>query len=83
MFASKTIAQHLVRGALGIGAFVIATLVAPAHPLLALALLPAGLVALRGCPMCWTIGLAQTASATLQGKSRKGLCVDGRCQARQ
>lgn len=82
MFASKTIIEHLVRGALGIGAFAAAAALAPAHPILALSLLPMGLVALRGCPMCWTVGLVQTIVARARGRSTAALCVDGSCARR-
>ena len=40
------------------------------------ALLPAGaaLACFRGCPLCWTVGLVETA---LHRKT--GACVDGSC----
>lgn len=79
MFASKSIFVHLIRGVVGLGAFALAATVAPAHPLLAMAMVPVALVALRGCPMCWTIGLVQTVAARLQGKPAVGLCADGSC----
>jgi hypothetical protein len=79
MFASKSLVEHVVRGVVGLAAFAFAAMVAPAHPLLALAAVPLALVALRGCPMCWTIGLAQTVAAKLRGASRTDTCVDGRC----
>lgn len=79
VFASKTIAAHLLRGAVGIGAFVAASMLAPAHPALAIAMLPVALVALRGCPMCWTLGLVQMVAARMAGRSTAGLCRDGTC----
>jgi hypothetical protein len=89
MFASKTLTEHFVRGAGGMGALVGAAAVAPAHPLLALALVPLALVLLRGCPMCWTMGLVQTIAAKLPKRSAKlrwvrggslpGACLDGSC----
>ncbi|WP_228000718.1 hypothetical protein [Nocardia australiensis] len=48
----------------------------PAFGLIALLLLPAGVVALRGCPTCWAIGLAQTIS---RGRLRR-TCTDGQCR---
>lgn len=80
MFASKTLLEHLARGAIAIGAFVVASLIAPAHPWLALVMVPVALVALRGCPMCWTIGLMQTVLAKVRGRSTEGLCTDGACR---
>ena len=81
MFASKTVTEHLVRGAVGISALVFT-------PVLALRwwpawfLLPLGLVALRGCPLCWTLGLAQTVWAKVRGRSIDDACVDGACALR-
>jgi hypothetical protein len=79
MFGSKTILGHLARGALGVGTLGFAVSGAAAHPWLALAALPIALVAFRGCPTCWTVGLVQTVVAKLQGKSTEGLCRDGSC----
>ena len=78
MFASKSLAEHVSRGALGLGA-----LGAAAHfadrgwP--ALLLLPVALLALRGCPMCWTIGLVETFWARLRGHAINASCFDGPC----
>ncbi|WP_338700711.1 hypothetical protein V2W30_27645 [Streptomyces sp. Q6] len=41
-----------------------------------LLLAPLGLFALRGCPMCWVIGLAETVSA---GRLRRS-CAEGSCE---
>ena len=79
MFASKTLTEHVLRGASGLGALVGAAAVAPEHPLLALALVPVALVLLRGCPMCWTMGLVQTVAAKLRGGPLPGACLDGSC----
>jgi hypothetical protein len=79
MFASKSIPKHLARGAIGIGAFVAATSLGPQHPGLSLGAIAVALLSLRGCPMCWTIGLVQTVIARIRGKPSTGLCVDGSC----
>jgi len=64
MFASKTLLEHLVRGVIGFGAVILAINLARAPDLLgqgaALALVLSALVALRGCPICWTMGLFET-----------------------
>ena len=73
MFASKSVARHLVRGAVGMGAFVGAGLLVSTHPLGAVLLVAIGLMALRGCPTCWLIGLIQTVAG------RKSSCPDGSC----
>jgi hypothetical protein len=63
VFASGSLARHLARGAIGFGlvgcAFALTSQTGPISLLLA----PLGLIALRGCPTCWIIGLIQTISA--------------------
>ncbi|MFF4433110.1 hypothetical protein ACFYZ4_28620 [Streptomyces sp. NPDC001513] len=75
-FASASVPRHLARGAVGFGALIAAFALIPAFGPATLLLAPVGLVALRGCPMCWAIGLAQTLS---RGRLRKE-CVDGHCE---
>jgi hypothetical protein len=79
MFASRSLPEHLARGIVGLGALVAAAPLAPLHPWLAFAALPIGLLALRGCPTCWLIGLVQTVAPRF-GKARG--CVDGSCAVR-
>ena len=64
LFASKSITEHVLRGAIGIGA-----LYGAAYALSFTGTLPflvtigglgIGLLALRGCPFCWSIGLLNT-----------------------
>jgi hypothetical protein len=66
-FASNTLTEHLLRGVVGGGALIWAINIAQAHPLASLGLGVLTLVALRGCPTCWTIGLVETASRTIAG----------------
>lgn len=61
MFGSPSLIEHLVRGGLGITLFSLAIITATEAPLLALALVLAALVPLRGCPACWTVGLYEIA----------------------
>ncbi|MFD4240460.1 hypothetical protein ACFWP3_02420 [Streptomyces sp. NPDC058525] len=75
-FASSSLPRHLARGALGFGALTGSVLLIPAVGPAGLLLAPLGLLALRGCPLCWTIGLLQTIS---RGRLRRS-CVDGRCE---
>jgi len=82
MFASSTWTEHLLRGLIGIAAFVGAFMMREALPWLSLALLPLGLVALRGCPMCWTVGLIELGMNKMRGRTDQGLrarCTDGSC----
>ena len=64
-FASRSLPEHLARGVVGFGAFILAgTLAAMAGAWwtlpLALGLVAIALVAFRGCPLCWSIGLFAT-----------------------
>lgn len=87
-FASSSVTRHLVRGLVGFGALVGAVTLAPttfgfgggwlaAAGVVGSALLVGlSLFALRGCPICWAIGLAQTIS---MGRLERS-CVDDRCE---
>ncbi|QKW24545.1 hypothetical protein HUT16_29365 [Kitasatospora sp. NA04385] len=74
-FASASLPRHLLRGALGFGTIAAGLGLLPVLGAAVLLLVPVGLLALRGCPMCWTIGLVQTVS---RGRLRRE-CADGRC----
>jgi len=65
--------QHIVRGLLGFGLLAIAILFG--EDLGWWALVPGllALVFLRGCPMCWTLGLVEVFM------NRKTGCADGSC----
>ncbi|MET9736301.1 hypothetical protein ABZZ79_38480 [Streptomyces sp. NPDC006458] len=75
-FASATVPRHLARGAAGFGALAGSLALLPVVGPASLLLAPIGLIALRGCPMCWAIGLVETVSAGRLSRS----CVDGRCE---
>jgi hypothetical protein len=75
-FANSSLARHLVRGVVGFGALAGSLLLIPAVGLVSLLLAPLGLVAFRGCPTRWAIGLIQTIS---NGRVQRS-CVDGRCE---
>ena len=62
MFGSAFLGAHLIRGAAAAALFAWAVVDQAAHPLLSLGAGVAALVALRGCPMCWTVGLVETLS---------------------
>lgn len=62
LFASNTFTGHLVRGAVAFALLYIAISQQHQHPWWALFSGALSLVAMRGCPICWTIGLVETAS---------------------
>ncbi|MCA2209091.1 hypothetical protein [Nocardia rosealba] len=74
-FASASLTRHLTRGVLGFGALIGSIALLPLIGAISLLLLPVGVIALRGCPMCWAIGLAQTVS---RGRLRRS-CDNGQC----
>jgi hypothetical protein len=69
-FASRSVQRHYVRGAVGLLAAVLAfagaAMVSPA----ALVLLIVTVVAWRGCPTCWAVGLMQTRACQLSRRAR-------------
>ncbi|MEU6314239.1 hypothetical protein [Streptomyces sp. NPDC047014] len=78
-FASASVPRHLARGALGFGSLAAAVALFPAYGPVTLALAPIGLLALRGCPMCWTMGLIETIS---RGRLRRE-CTGGTCELKR
>ncbi|TCC11860.1 hypothetical protein [Kribbella soli] len=75
-FASTSLPRHLVRGVIGFGSLIAAFALLPAIGPVSLLLLPVTLLAFRGCPTCWVIGLIETIS---RGKLQRD-CVDGQCK---
>jgi hypothetical protein len=59
-FRSRALAVHLWRGALGGAGILTAVQWGGAHPWLLVLLLPLVLLAVRGCPTCWLVGLCET-----------------------
>jgi len=62
IFGSAFLGAHLMRGAAAAALFALAIVHQTTHPWLSLGAGVAALVALRGCPMCWTVGLIETLS---------------------
>ncbi|MGP3914389.1 hypothetical protein [Nonomuraea sp. 10N515B] len=77
-FASSSLPRHLVRGAIGFGALIGSVALIPVVGPLGLLLAPLGVLAFRGCPTCWAIGLAQTIS---RGRIQRS-CSDGGCEVK-
>jgi len=59
-FGSSSVATHLLRGAGGLAALMLAMQAERLSIWLALVLLPVALWLFRGCPVCWTVGLFET-----------------------
>ncbi|MGX1778421.1 hypothetical protein ACWIGW_40385 [Nocardia brasiliensis] len=77
-FASRSLPVHLAKGAIGFGFLAASMALLPILGWIGVLLVVPGLVALRGCPACWAIGLAQTLS---RGRLHRA-CTDGRCSLR-
>lgn len=69
MFASKSVVAHLVRGIIAAVLILWALDLLSTEPVFALAAGAAAVVAMRGCPLCWTLGLFETISETIRIRS--------------
>jgi hypothetical protein len=78
MFASKTIAAHLLRGVIGVALIAWALEHQSSNPAFALAGGIVALIAMRGCPLCWTLGLLATISGRISVR-RARTCGSGAC----
>lgn len=78
MFKSRSVPMHLFRGVLGFGLLAIALIYATRLGIWTIVPLAGALVTFRGCPMCWTVGLIETAlhRRTASGRS-DGSCARG------
>ncbi|MGW0753326.1 hypothetical protein [Streptomyces sp. NPDC002587] len=74
-FASRSLPRHLARGALGFGLIIGSIALVPVAGPATLLAAPLALIAFRGCPTCWMVGLAQTIS---RGRLERQ-CADGVC----
>ncbi|MGW4894522.1 hypothetical protein ACWEQL_19950 [Kitasatospora sp. NPDC004240] len=76
--SEPSVGRHLLQGAVGFGLIVGALALTPFLGPVALIGMPAGLLVLRGCPMCWIAGLVRIVS---RGR-RETHCEDGTCTIR-
>ncbi|MGK5732446.1 hypothetical protein [Streptomyces sp. URMC 124] len=74
-FASTSLPRHLARGAIGFGLIIASIALVPVAGPATLLAAPLALIAFRGCPTCWMIGMAQTISL---GRLKRQ-CADGVC----
>lgn len=74
-YASASVPRHLARGAIGFGLIIGSITLVPVTGPAVLLAAPLSLIAFRGCPTCWLVGLAQTVS---RGRLERQ-CVDGTC----
>ncbi len=62
MFASRTVVAHMVRGLIAATLIVCVLILQSTEPAFAVAAGVAAVVAMRGCPLCWALGLFETIS---------------------
>ena len=83
MYASKTLTEHLLRGALSVLVLWLAVNFSSAAPWGLLVAFPVAVLLWRGCPTCWLVGLANTVAHVAAGKGiPEDACLDGRCALR-
>ena len=73
VFGNRTIAIHLLRGVFGILALYasFSTMNETIRP--SIILLPAAIFLLKGCPMCWTMGLIETIVMVVHKRNERKL----------
>ncbi len=77
-FASKSVAGHLARGVTAALLFAGAVYFNAIAPCFAALAIVSGLLLLRGCPVCWTVGLYETiANRRSCGAERTGTIDPG------
>src|SRR4051812_29351013 len=69
IFGNRTIGLHLLRGALGLAALYMSFSTFRGSTWGTLIFLGAALFLLKGCPMCWTLGLIETIAMTIHRRS--------------
>ena len=79
MFASKTIAAHLARGVIAAALIAWALVHQSSDPAFAVAAGVVAVVAMGGCPLCWTVGLFATIGETI--RARRGHRSSSRCSS--
>lgn len=66
LFASTTLTGHLLQGGVAFALLYEALSLQHERPWLSMGAALAALLVMRGCPMCWTIGLIETAIQRLK-----------------
>ncbi|HYW74837.1 MAG TPA: hypothetical protein VE961_27675 [Pyrinomonadaceae bacterium] len=74
IFGNRTIPRHLLRGALGLTALYIAASTFHGTTWRALLFLALALILLKGCPMCWTLGLIETIAMAVHRRNEQKCC---------
>lgn len=70
-FASKSLGVHLLRGLIGGTAIWFAFVFYNTYPWASLLLLGVMILAFRGCPVCWSVGLYETSCDISKRRKQK------------
>ena len=70
-FGNKTLRVHVLRGLLGFVALYVSLSTLPRTIWPSLVLLLVALYLLKGCPMCWTMGLIETIVMTVHKRQER------------
>jgi hypothetical protein len=62
VFGSRSLGRHLLRGAAGATALWLSLVTVESNWLPSLLLMPIALWMFKGCPVCWTVGLFESAA---------------------
>ena len=73
IFGNKTVVRHLFSGALGVAALYLALSTFKGSTGRSLVFAGVALFLLKGCPMCWTLGLVETIAMAIHKRSERKL----------
>jgi hypothetical protein len=68
-FASESLPGHLIRGSVAVALLVWAVQHQGGLPTLSILAGIGALIAFRGCPVCWTVGLVETVTQKLRRRT--------------
>jgi hypothetical protein len=75
VFGNKSVGVHLARGTLGIAALYLSLETMSRTPWPSLVLLPLSLYLLKGCVMCWTVGLIETLAMAVHERHERHVAI--------
>lgn len=76
LFATQTLTGHVIRGAAAFALLTLAIGQQYSHPVASLSAGVLALVAMRGCPVCWAIGLVETIRQRYRATRSRGAPPD-------
>ena len=71
IFGSRSVGIHLLRGALGGAALWLSLRTVDTNLVPSLLLMPVALWMFKGCPVCWTVGMFESAAAWVHRRNEQ------------